>query len=48
MILRYADGRIVKDSVELQARIWENMLEDATYGEELDYVPRRIDTYLLP
>jgi len=36
MILRYAGGSTAKESVALQARIWENLQDEEAYGEELD------------
>lgn len=36
MLLRYADGSQAKESVALQARIWENLQDEEAFGEELD------------
>jgi len=36
MLLRYADGSTAKESMAMQARIWENIQEEKAYGEELD------------
>ncbi len=34
MIFRYADGRTMKSSIAQQARILNNLQEEAEYGEE--------------
>lgn len=38
MTIRYLDGHIIESSIELQARIWENIQEDDVNGLGLETV----------